>query len=132
VSRKTVSRLLWTVTLCFWMFIFVMTHIPQQRLPDVPVSDKGTHVITFAVLGSLLYGTVWLSRPEDWSGVWKVPLILTLYGAFDEATQPLANRSGEFADWYADVAGAVLAVALWTGVRWLIWRLRGGPSHWQA
>ena|SRR5687767_4529648 len=117
MSRSLTTRLLWALTLAFWGFIFVMTHIPQQRLPGVRVNDKTAHLISYGVLAAMLYVTLWFSRPHDWSPVWKIPLVLALYAAFDELTQPLVNRFAEFADWYADVAGAVIVVAALSVIR---------------
>ena len=110
-------RLLWSVTLCFWAFIFFMTHIPQPRLPNVHVGDKSAHIISYGVLAGLLYVTLWRTRPNDWSLLWKIPLILMLYGAFDEITQPLVQRSCELADWYADVGGVVISVSVLSLIR---------------
>ena len=124
MSRPLTTRLLWTLTLAFWGFIFVMTHIPQQRLPGVRVNDKTAHLISYGVLAAMLYVTLWVSRPRDWSPLWKIPLVLALYAAFDELTQPLVNRFAEFADWYADVAGAVIVVAVLSLVRAIVSTLR--------
>ena len=110
-------RLLWSLTLTFWAFIFFMTHIPQPRLPNVHVGDKSAHIISYGVLAALLYLTLWRTRPDDWSLLWKIPLILMLYGAFDEITQPLVHRSCELADWYADVAGTLIAVSALSLIR---------------
>jgi VanZ family protein len=41
-----------------------------------------------------------------------VLLILALYGAFDEQTQKLVGRHCDLRDWFADMAGAALAVGL--------------------
>jgi VanZ family protein len=124
MSRPLTTRLLWAATLAFWGFIFVMTHIPQQRLPGVRVNDKTAHLISYGVLAAMLYVTLWVSRPHDWSPLWKIPLVLALYAAFDELTQPLVNRFAEFADWYADVAGAVIVVAALSLIRAIVSTLR--------
>jgi VanZ family protein len=127
MSPSTTRRLLWSLTLSFWAFIFFMTHIPQPRLPNVHVGDKSAHVISYGVLAALLYLTLWRTRPADWSLLWKIPLILMLYGAFDEITQPLVHRSCELKDWYADVIGAVLAVVLMSSLRLILSRM-GRPA----
>jgi VanZ family protein len=120
-GKRTV-RALWVVTLAYWAFIFLMTHIPQPRLPDIHVGDKSAHLIAYGVLASLLYITLWRAKPNDWSLVWKIPVILLAYGAFDEQTQKLVNRSCELADWYADAIGTFVAVGLWSLVRLLLRR----------
>jgi VanZ family protein len=123
MSRQLTIRLLWAITLAFWAFIFLMTHIPQQRLPDIHVGDKSAHLISYGVLASLMYVTMWRGGPGDWALVWKIPVFLLAYGAFDEQTQKLVNRSCELADWYADAVGVLVAVGVWSGVRLLVqWR----------
>jgi VanZ family protein len=117
VRRKLILTSCWGLTVSYWAFIAVITHIPQSGLPGVPVSDKTSHLVGYGVLASMLYVTLWIARPGDWSTTWKVPLILFAYGALDEATQPMFRRSGEFADWVADCAGALIAVGLWSCIR---------------
>jgi VanZ family protein len=45
--------------------------------------------------------------------------ILLAYGAADEWTQLLVNRSCELADWYADAAGAAAGVVAVSLLVWL-------------
>jgi VanZ family protein len=117
VRRKIILTLCWGVTLCYWAFMAVVTHTPQPRLPGVPVSDKTSHLIGYGTLASMLYVTLWIARPRAWSLTWKIPLILFIYGALDEVTQPMFQRSGEVADWIADAAGVLIAVGAWSCIR---------------
>ena len=130
MRRTIVLTICWGVTLAYWAFLAVVTHIPQPRLPGVPVGDKTSHLIGYGTLASMLYVTLWIARPRDWSLTWKIPLILFVYGALDEVTQPMFQRSCEFLDWVADAAGALIAVAGWSAVRWVAWLAR--VSHGQA
>jgi len=43
--------------------------------------------------------------------------ILFVYGAIDERTQPLVNRTCDIRDWYMDSAGAVAGVAIMAALR---------------
>ena len=117
MRRKIILTICWGTTLFYWAFLCVVTHIPQPRLPGVPVSDKTSHLIGYGVLASMLYVTLWIARPHNWSLVWQIPLILFVYGALDEITQPMFQRSGEVADWVADAAGVLIAVAGWSCIR---------------
>ena len=49
---------------------------------------------------------------------YRIPTILcisVIYAALDETTQGWVRRSPEVLDWVCDVAGAVLATAIWEG-----------------
>ncbi|MCC7351926.1 MAG: VanZ family protein [Phycisphaerales bacterium] len=121
MSRTT--RLTWIALLSFWILLFAATHIPGPELPQVNVSDKLIHGSAFFCLGVLLYATFWV-RGGKISGIWwKVLLILTLYGAFDEWTQQFVNRFTDVDDWMADTIGVAIAVALMTLVHWARLRL---------
>lgn len=109
---KRLSRILWAITIAYWLFIFVMTHIPQQRIPRVPVTDKTAHLVAYFVLGCLLGASMWASNPSSRSISLWVILIGMAYGAFDELTQPLMNRFCEWNDWLADSVGICAAVLM--------------------
>jgi VanZ family protein len=42
---------------------------------------------------------------------------VAVYGAFDELTQIPVGRHADVADWFADVAGSVIGLALFAMVR---------------
>ena len=39
----------WCLTAAYWVFIFVITHLPPSNLPRVHVSDKAAHFVTVAL-----------------------------------------------------------------------------------
>jgi VanZ family protein len=97
----------------YWLLLFVATHLPSQTtvLPQAGV-DKLIHVAAFALLAGLL-ATAWhmtaghlTLRHLIW--LW---LAVVLYAAVDEWTQIPVGRIGSVADWVADAAGAILALA---------------------
>jgi VanZ family protein len=47
---------------------------------------------------------------------------VALHGMLDEVTQPLFGRDAEVADWFADVAGAVLGLGLMLAISTLVRR----------
>jgi VanZ family protein len=108
-----VKRLLWPVTSVYWLTLFILTHIPQEHLPTVPLGDKTEHLIAYAGLASLLFFS--FRRASRVRKVEATTLLICIcYGAIDEWIQaiPIINRSCELYDWFADVTGAALAVAI--------------------
>lgn len=98
--------------------IFVQSRLPADVfLPPVLFSaDKLLHLVVFGILGVLCYISLihikkvnFLSeKPIFWSFI-----ICSLYGVVDELNQLFTtNRSAEFADWLADVAGVSISCAL--------------------
>ncbi|HYO11506.1 MAG TPA: VanZ family protein [Tepidisphaeraceae bacterium] len=112
-TRPRLARACWVLVLLYWAAMFGLTHLPTPRLPYVPVTDKTAHFVAYFLLGAGLYTAVYL-RGQRGAGDVAVVVLTTLiaYGAVDEWTQLLVNRSCERADWFADVAGAATAVAI--------------------
>lgn len=106
----------------YWLTIFVLTHIPVQKLPPSDVNDKLAHFVAYAGLASLLYLTMWTRWPA-FRYPWLYTIAIALvYGAIDEVLQIPVNRVADVNDWLADAAGAILAASVWAGVRWFSWR----------
>ncbi len=110
-ASPRIKRLTLIACVLAWIGAFVGTHIPVEQLPpDLPGSDKTLHLIGYGVLGVFF----WLTLRARGQGIWRriatVMIVLTLYGLFDEATQPLVNRSFAWSDWVADIVGTALAV----------------------
>lgn len=118
--HTTVVRLLWAVTIVYWLGIFTLTHVPAPRLPTVHVSDKLEHLISYGALGTLLFLSLWAVRPT-WTQIGILTLAIgIMYGAIDEWLQalPFVNRDCDFLDWTADVSGVAIAVVVLTFIRW--------------
>ena len=105
-------RILWAVTLVYWISLFVATHLPPSRLPRAGVGDKFQHFAAYGLLTFMVGLTVWVAFP-DRRWVSRLPLLLLVpvaaYAAFDELTQPLAGRIADINDWFADCGGALAA-----------------------
>lgn len=138
LSSRQLRYLSWIATIGFWIAIFIATHIPADRLPDVPGSDKTAHFIAYFILAGLLYVSTRLTNPSrTWLGA-TVIAIAMIYGAIDELLQPLVGRHGDIDDWLYDVVGATTAVFLLAAIR-RVWawsqpagKSRGRPPMEQA
>lgn len=113
---------LWQAALAaYWATLLVATHVPRD-FPGVPGNsvDKLVHMAAFAVLAGLLAMawrcTVGRLNAAHLRAAW---LVVVVYAALDEATQPLVGRVGAWDDWLADAAGtaAGLVIFKW-GARW--------------
>ena len=111
---KLTGSFLSIVAICkyaFWVIFVILTYLflaPQQYLiPEVfDWWDKLQHSLAFGVL------TIWglLAYARAGSGVFRVIILLSIYGALIEVLQALSGwRYGEFRDWLADVLGVVIA-----------------------
>ena len=111
---------LWQIALaCYWVALFVGTHLPLERVPQLEkMVDKWAHAFAFAVLAGL-FATTWeLSAGRlNARHLMRVWFILALYGAFEEATQPFVGRYASVWDWLADVVGAALGLLLFVWAR---------------
>ena len=109
------ARICWVLTIVYWCGLFALTHLPAVKLPVVPIKDKTAHFISYGVLATALFLSIRFSTQKSAPRIAITVLtILLAYGALDEWTQLLVNRSCEMADWYADVSGASVAVVLMT------------------
>lgn len=74
--------------------------------PTISHFDKVAHFSVFGLMATLIL------RPLRGGHVWWAVVIVSLFGVTDELHQSLTpGRSMELADWLADTAGAVIAVA---------------------
>jgi VanZ family protein len=103
----------------YWIFLFLVTHLPKLHLGGPPSSDKFTHMAAYGTL-AFLYWRFFESfeRPLSARFVWGAALWLAVYALLDEATQPLVGRSADMLDWLCDMLGAGVALGL------LEWRRR--------
>ena len=89
------------LTLLLILIIGVLTLSPRVSVPGGLGSDKLHHLLAF---GGLAFTGV-LGWPRSW--LWVV-LVVILYGGAIELIQPHVGRHGEWGDWAADSAGAIL------------------------
>jgi VanZ family protein len=105
--------------LIYWPIAFIGTHIPSPWEPGDPPRDKLPldkigHFAGYALLAWLLTRVLAGRLHPALSGVLAV-VVLSGYGGIDELTQPAVNRTADWPDLAADVAGAIVgaAVAIW-------------------
>jgi VanZ family protein len=92
--------------------IYFVSALPRAPLPE-QVSDKTGHFAAYAVLAVLAVRAVGGGLPcrVTMRVAWLALLVASGYGAFDEIHQAFVpGRSSDIADWYADTAGAALAL----------------------
>jgi len=110
-----------------WAAAFAATHLPPSGVPTGGLGDVYLHGLGYFVLTSIFLAVLaaYGARPARRIGV--VLFVLAIYGAVDEATQPLVGRHMAFTDWLADVGGVVAAVLVVEVGRALLGRSRRAP-----
>jgi len=94
-----------------WVGAFVATHAPLPAPPPgMHVSDKGLHVAGYFALAAVFWLTLLAYGKSGPVRTLATGIILSAYGAFDELTQPMFNRSASVDDWLADLCGIAIAV----------------------
>jgi VanZ family protein len=109
LARRALALLL----LLYWAALALATHLPSYGGGPARYSDKLAHFCGYAGLAFLL-SCAWAVRRSfsalSAAAIWG---ICVLYGVLDEWLQvPIPGRTGEFADWLADAAGAFTGVAM--------------------
>lgn len=99
----TISCIIFTIVVC-------MMPISDPPLGDVPFMDKWTHLVLFGGIASASLFELTLNRKLYTSLRWLLPLLIALLGGLVELMQATltTNRSGEWLDFVADVAGVML------------------------
>jgi VanZ family protein len=107
-----IRRLAWIVLIVYWTSLFVLTHIPQDRIPPVGIGDKSAHFIGYFALAVFFYGTLLLSNPARRRIAWWVMGILLAYGVIDEVLQDVVGRYADVLDWLFDALGVCSAIVV--------------------
>jgi VanZ family protein len=102
----------------YWSALLVGTHWPQMPAFGPPNTDKVLHVTAYCGLSILLSLYIMGGRKATWRQLGLVVLILALAGGLDELTQPPFQRTADWHDWFADLAGITLGamLAAWLGL----------------
>ncbi len=99
------------VVTIFTCFILVLSHIPQQKIPEHEVLfrlDKVIHIISYSIIYFLALFSI------KTTPTLRIKIIIFIFvlslGYIDEYTQEFFGRTTSIFDWLADVMGAVLGL----------------------
>ena len=109
----------WLPALAWAALIFFLSAQPVLVVELGGDTDKLAHFLAYAVLGALL---AYAQTRTGWPPAVACALGIA-YGASDEWHQSFVpGRSSDLADWVADAAGVLVAVALYHWMRRRAWR----------
>jgi len=103
--------------LFYWPSLFILAHIPIPLfVRRAGVSDKSLHFLAYLVLVFLLWFAIGPDRKVNWrrAAVWWILFVVVWYGVFDEWLQAHVGRSGDVADFLADLAGTLTGLILFS------------------
>ncbi len=119
------------VCIVVWSAAFTATHLPPHRLPStggLSIPPILLHIVGYIGLGLMLMATLTVFEVAGWRRVLFAVVVLMVYAAVDEGTQPFFGRHASFYDWLANMAGSVIAIAVWQSGLRLTERLRRRAS----
>ena len=109
----------WLPALAWAALIFSLSAQPKLVIDLELGSDKVAHFLAYAVLGALL---AYAQTRTGWPPAAAYALGIA-YGASDEWHQSFVpGRFSDVADWAADAAGVLVAVAFYHWMRRRAWR----------
>ncbi|HEY2883271.1 MAG TPA: VanZ family protein [Pirellulales bacterium] len=97
---------------CYWIALVLGTHWPRLPAIGPDGTDKILHTTAYAGLAFLLSINLFWGRPTPW---WKYAIVyigVAIFGGLDELTQPPFHRTADWYDWFADLRGAAIGLAL--------------------
>ena len=109
---KLQRRLIWAVLVCYWLAIFVATHLPSaEKTGTSGGNDKIKHVLAYSGLAFLL--TLILPVVAKRRRAVVVFATVVGYGMCDELTQILVpTRMADWRDLAADTVGAGIGIVI--------------------
>jgi VanZ family protein len=113
-------RLVLAALIVYWIALVAGTHWPT--LPQIGPKnfDKVLHVSAYCGLIVLLSLSLFWGRPWQWRRYAAVFLGLAAFGGFDELTQPPFHRTADWLDWFADLTGLSVGLALAVALNWAV------------
>lgn len=113
---RTSLLLSWMLVVVWIGVILASSLIPPSMIGRFDVSmarmDWAMHALSYAVLAILLVRAFEASGVGTiFAGLLSIVTVLILGGGV-EVAQPVAGRSGEVVDWFADGVGAVVALGV--------------------
>lgn len=122
-SDRRLLQLLAAATLCYWLVLTVLMHMPIPKRLHEPESglpkDKTVHFILYAGFATALFLTFEQrarvrpnAAPRTRLGrVAVLFVICAVHGYLEEFTQPLSGRTYDLSDFASDCFGASTALA---------------------
>lgn len=102
----------WLPVVLWMVTVFTLSSLPQRKLPEtgIPHADKIAHGAAYAVGGLLVARAV--ANPL------AAILVPAIFGVADEWHQKsVPGRQPDFADWIADLVGALAGVLIYQWIR---------------
>ncbi len=106
----SLRRLLVLACAATWACEFALTHIPADRLPPLGAGDWFLHGIGFIAVSGAFVAAMSACKVSRRRRITLTAVIMPIYAALDELSQPLVNRTASVDDWLADMAGAMIAL----------------------
>ena len=126
--QKTPALLVLFFAILFWGYataLFIGTHLPPKHVSGLGANDKFLHLGAYLGLAFLFLNWQESKRNITISSALFAVFYLSLFGLFDEWTQPLVGRSAEWYDWLADAGGVCLGAVLFFSTRDFTFSLLG-------
>jgi VanZ family protein len=111
--RSRIATVLGVCSLGYTAVLVFMTHYPrpQELLGEDLPPDKMLHFLAYGVLGFLVTAAVAAFSRWSWRTAAVTGLLLAVFAALDEITQPLFGREAEPLDWVWDLIGLAAGIA---------------------
>ena len=103
--------------LIYWPGVFILAHIQIPGLVyKAGVSDKGLHFLAYLILVFLLWFAISPDKKVNWrkAAAWVVLIVVVWYGVVDEVLQGYVGRNCDIRDFFADLAGTLAGLVLFT------------------
>jgi VanZ family protein len=100
----------WVVVALYWLGMFGGTHWPVPPHAPFGNADKWMHFGAYCGLAFLVSMAIGMRRPVSLAVSLAIVVLLAVYGALDEMTQPIVGRDCDLWDWFADMAGVLVGI----------------------
>jgi VanZ family protein len=113
------------VLVAYWLALITGTHVPQPpKMMGLEAHDKLLHTSAYAGLAFLLMLNVWWRARPSARHFAAILVVVAICGGLDELTQPPFGRTADWFDWFADLGGTAIGLAVAAGVCRFLERFR--------